>query len=122
MAEAWPEGVPYRLRHDGASYAPPERAIRSPTDSGLQRQRAVFTAAPRAFSGNVRMTAVQLETFVAWRDGLGGGVFSWPGHPFSADPVDARFIAGQQGVITPDSRTAKWIVPMAIEILPTAAA
>lgn len=118
MATAWPDGVPFRLLRQGSSLASPERAIRSSTDSGKARQRAVFTASPRAFAGNIRMTAAQMETFIAWRDGLGGGVFTWPRHPTLLSPVDARFVAGGQGPATPDSQTPKWIVPVAIEILP----
>lgn len=117
MAVAWPSGVPSKILRAGASNAAPEVAIRSQTDSGLARQRAVFTAAPDVWSGAIRMTYAQYVTFKAWRAGLGGAVFDWPGHP-GGSTVAARFIAGQQGAAAPDQATPKWLVPVMIEVLP----
>jgi hypothetical protein len=101
----------------GSNYQPPELVQRSPTDSGLARQRQVFTATQKIFSGNIRMKQANLVTFDAWRDGLGGGTFNWPAHPFTLALVEARFVAGQQGVPAPDSATSNWLVPVAIEIV-----
>ncbi|MEP7211140.1 MAG: hypothetical protein ABI740_09915 [Alphaproteobacteria bacterium] len=118
MAVAWPDGVPYVLKRDGASFAQGETVDRSNTDSGLARQRAMFTAAPDVFAGVLKMSKAQLEDFIAFRRSLQGAVFTWPSHPLTLDPVDARFIAKAQGPITMDGSTARFVVPVQIEVLP----
>lgn len=118
MAATWPAGVPYRILAAGASEAAGETAIRSSTDSGLQRQRKVFTAAFDVISGSIRMSRAEWVIFRDWRKALGGAVFDWPGHPdHPGETVQCRFVAGSQGVATRDSQTPKWLVPVSIEIM-----
>lgn len=117
MPATWPVGVPDKLLRAGAALAEGEVAIRSPTDSGFARQRAAFTAAIDTYTGNIRMTYANYVTFAAWRKGLLGGPFTWASHP-SGSSVTARFVAGSQGTPAPDAQTAKWLVPVAIEVLP----
>lgn len=117
MPATWPVGVPFKILRAGASTGEGELAIRSNTDSGLTRQRAAFTAAPDTYAGNIRMTWAQYETFKAWRKGLRGATITWAGHP-GGGSVTARFIAGEQGRPTPDTQTAKWLVPVSLEVLP----
>ncbi len=117
MPATWPVGVPFKLLRAGASTGEGELAARSNTDSGLVRQRAVFTAALDTYAGSIRMTLAHYETFKAWRKGLRGGTFTWAGHP-SGGSVTARFVAGEQGRPTPDSQTSKWLVPVSIEVVP----
>lgn len=116
MPATWPSGVPYKLLRSGASTKEGETAIRSNTDSGFVRQRAAMTAALDSYAGTIRMTLANYETFKAWRKGLGGGTVTWPGHPSGS--VTARFVAGEQGDPTPDPQTAKWLVPVRLEIMP----
>lgn len=117
MPATWPVGVPFKLLRSGAGVTPGETAVRGETDSGFARQRAAFTAALDVWTGTIRMTWAQWETFAAWRKALGGAAFTWLGHPSGAAKV-ARFVAGQQGAATADTQTAKYLVPVAIEILP----
>lgn len=117
MPATWPVGVPYRVLRKSGSVTPGEIAIRSNTDSGLQRQRAAMTASLDIISGPIRMTYAQYETFEAFRKGLGGATFNWAGHP-SGGTVEARFVAGAQGQPAPDPETSKWLVPVAIEVMP----
>ncbi len=119
MAAAWPTGIPSKLREQGAVFAEGETAIRSGTDSGLARQRKVFTAALDQFGGVLAMTWAQYLTFKAFRQGLGGTTFLWPGHPSGAT-VEARFVAGVESSVSKDpSARAKWLVPVRIEIMPS---
>ena len=117
MPATWPSGVPYRLLRQGAAFTPPERVIRSQTDSGLARQRAAFTAGLDKFNGTIRMSEAELADFIPWRDGLGGGTFTWAGHPTAGGSVEARFVGGEQGAAQPDSQTPKWLVPVSIEVI-----
>ena len=117
MPATWPVGVPFKLLRAGASTGEGELAGRSNTDSGLVRQRAMFTAAPDSYAGNIRMTYANYVTFKAWRKLLRGGTFTWEGHP-SGGTFTARFIAGEQGRPGPDPQTSKWLVPVVIEVLP----
>lgn len=117
MPASWPGGVPYRILRSGGSIAAGETAIRSPTDSGLARQRAASTAALDIVSGPIRMTWAQYVTFEAFRKGLGGATVTWPGHP-SGSSVTARFVAGAGSQPAPDPQTGKWLVPVSIEVLP----
>lgn len=117
MPATYPAGVPYRIIKSSASLTPGETAGRSPTDSGLARQRAMFTAAVDINSGNIRMTWAQYVTFDAFRKSLGGSTFNWLGHP-NGGTVVARFVAGAQGAPQPDPATSKWLVPVQIEVLP----
>ena len=103
MPATWPDGVPYRVLQAGASAPEGEVAMRSPTDSGFQRQRAEFTAALDEVTGNIRMTWAQYLTFRAFRKGLGGGAFTWAGYPGGS--VTARFKAGAQGAPSSDGQT-----------------
>lgn len=116
MAATWPSGVPFLIRWDGASLIEGETAARSDTDSGFARQKNVFSAAPDGIAGNIRMSWEEYDTFRAWRKGLGGGAFDWPGHP-SGSTVEARFVAGEQGEPTTDPATPKLLVPVRIEYL-----
>ncbi len=117
MPATWPVGVPDKLLRAGASYAEGEIAIRSETDSGLARQRAAFTAALDQVGGNIRMTRAQYMTFKAFRQGLGGATFNWLGHP-SGGTYEARFVAGAGSAPTPDPQSAKWLVPVRLELMP----
>lgn len=117
MPAAWPVGVPFKILRQGASFRAPDLTIRSQTDSGLGRQRRVFTAAQKGFAGPIRMTQAQLVAFDAWRDDLAGGTFTWPEHPFTLAPVEARFVTGEQGNPSPDPATPKWLVPVSIEVM-----
>lgn len=117
MPATWPAGVPYKILRAGANTKEGETAIRSNTDSGFVRQRAATTAALDSYAGNIRMTLANYETFKAWRKGLGGGTFTWAGHP-SGGSVTARFLAGEQGDPQPDPQTSKWLVPVRIEVIP----
>lgn len=105
------------MLRSGGSVAEGETAIRSPTDSGLARQRAAFTAAPDVWTGNIRMTWAQYVTFSAFRKGLGGATFTWPADMLHG-AVTARFVAGAGSQPTPDAATSKWLVPVSIEVLP----
>jgi hypothetical protein len=116
MAEAWPTDIPFKLLGSGAAVAPGESVIRSPTDSGLQRQRAATSVALDTFNGSIRMTWSEFVIFDAWRKGLAGGAFDWPGHP-SGVTKESRFVAGAQGAAARDSATVKWLVPVSIEVL-----
>lgn len=116
MPATWP-AVPYKILRAGASAPEGVTAIRSNTDSGLVRQRAAATAALDIIAGPIRMTWAEYVTFKAFRKGLGGGTVTWLGHP-SGGSVTARFVAGEQGDPTPDPQTAKWLVPVRLEILP----
>lgn len=117
MPATWPIGVPDKIIESSGSFAEGETAIRSPTDSGLARQRAAFTAALDQIGGNIRMTLVDYETFRDWRKALGGSTFTWAGHP--SGPVEARFVAGAGSTITKDPKAAgKWLVPVKIEVMP----
>ena len=115
MAATWPSGVPYNILRNGAAYGEGETVARSNTDSGRARQRAIYTAALDTVSGSIRMTWAEYLTFKAWRRGLGGAVFDWPG--MIGGTVEARFVGGQQGGPTPDSQTPKWLVPVTIELM-----
>lgn len=117
MPATWPAGVPSRILRSSGNIAEGETAIRSPTDSGLARQRAAFTAAPDVWSGNIRMTWAQYVTFAAFRKGLGGATFTWPADTLHG-AVTARFLAGGGSTPMPDPETAKWLVPVRIEVLP----
>lgn len=117
MPAAWPAGVPYVLLWDDAVRINPEKGMRSPTDSGLQRQRQVFTATQKGFAGTIKMTQAQLQDFEAWYDDLAGGTFTHPKHPFTGAPAEARFIVGRVGEAKPDSRSVKWLQPVAFEFL-----
>ena len=116
MPATWPSGVPYKLLRAGASAPEGELVGRSPTDSGLARQRKMFTAAPNGFSGQIPMTWAQYLTFRAWRQGLGGATFNWLGSP-GGETLECRFIAGAQGAPTPHQAAAKWLVPVAFEVI-----
>lgn len=120
MPATWPEGVPYRVLFSGAAVTDGETAMRSSTDSGLQRQRAQFTAAPDTVQGPIRMTRAQRETFAAWRKELGGGTFNWLGYQAGYVAV-CRFVAGEQGPGGGDQQTGKWLVPVSIEIMSVSA-
>lgn len=115
MPASWP-AVPYKILRSGAGIAEGDRAIRSPTDSGLARQRAASTAALDIVTGSIRMTWDEYVTFAAFRKGLGGATVTWPGHPSGS--VTARFVAGAGSQPTPDSATSKWLVPVSLEVLP----
>lgn len=116
MAATWPAGVPFLLQRNGAAIRPGSRAARSDTDSGLARQKNVFSAAPRGIAGAIRMTWEQYDDFETWRQALGGGAFDWPGHP-SGSTVLARFVAGDEGEPSPDPATHTLLVPVSIEYL-----
>jgi hypothetical protein len=116
MAATWPTGVPFLIQRNGAAMKPGTRAARSDTDSGLARQKNVFSAAPRGIKGPIRMTWEEYEEFEDWRQALGGGAFNWPGHP-SGSTVLARFVAGDEGEPQPDPATPKYLVPVSIEYL-----
>ena len=112
----WPPNVPHRFLRAGAKLSPGDRTARSPTDSGLARQRAVYSFVPDQISGVIKMTEAEMATYLAWRDGVAGGVILRP-HPVTGAMIRCRLIAGQQGAPSPDSATPKWIVPIAIEVL-----
>jgi hypothetical protein len=120
MPATWPDGVPYRVLFNGASVTDGEPAMRSPTDSGLTRQRAQFSGVLDKVQGPIRMTRAQRETFAAWRKGLGGGTFNWLGYQAGYIAV-ARFVAGEQGPGGADAQTGKWLVPVSIEIMSVSA-
>lgn len=115
MPATWP-AVPYRVLRSSGAITEAELVGRSQTDSGLARQRAMFTAAPDKVTGTIRMTYAQYETFAAWRKGLKGSTANWLGHP-SGGTKEVRFVAGEQGTPTPDGQTSKWLVPVSMEII-----
>lgn len=117
MPATWPSGVPYKLLRAGASAPEGELVGRSPTDSGLARQRKTFTAAPDGFAGQIPMTWAQYVTFRVFRKALGGATVNWPGGPENTT-LEVRFIAGAQGAPTPHQAAAKWLVPVAFEVIP----
>ena len=119
MPATWPSGVPTRVLFNGASLPEGETAIRSPTDSGLARQRAQFRGAFDRVTGSISMTRTQYETFGAWRKGLGGGTFNWTGYKAGFTAV-CRFVAGEQAPPTGNAQTGKWLVPVAIEVMSVA--
>lgn len=118
MPAAWPAGVPFKLRRSGAGVTPGETVGRSSTDSGLPRQRAMYTAAIDEYAGTLRMTWAQWVTFDTFRKSVGGGTVTWPGHP-GGGSVTVRFVAGKQGTANPDDQAAgKFLVGVVMEVLP----
>ena len=114
----WPADVPQRMLRSGFEYEPGDPVERTPTDSGLARQRRMQTAMPERFSGPIRMTRAQMLAFTDWRNAVGGAVIT-RNHPLTGDAgVSCRFVAGEQGPPRPDPATPKWLVPVVLEVLP----
>lgn len=117
MPASWPSGVPYLMQREGLSRIAPDAVLRSPTDSGLARQRTQFSATLKGWRGVIRMTWGQYEDFEEFMDDLAGGTFTWPEAPFTGAACEARFIGGERGVPTPTPGQHRFDVPVAIEIV-----
>ena len=117
MPALWPENMPYMLLREGAERIKPETGMRTETDSGKARQRQQFTATDNGFAGNIPMSKAQVVAFEAWYDSLDGGTFTYPEHPFTDLPTEARFIVGRVGPARLDPAHPRWLYPVAIEFV-----
>lgn len=97
-AITWPASLPVPLR-DGFGEAPPDTTLRSSMDTGPQKVRRRYTAGPRIFRLQYRMTTTQvaiLDAFYITTSRAGSILFNWT-HPRTGANVEARMKAPTYG-------------------------
>lgn len=91
---AWEASLPQKLLTDGYTESPANTTIKSDPDMGPSKVRRRFTAGVRLITGNIVVTATQLETFKTFYNStlLGGSIrFSWLEPPTYNTACEMRF-------------------------------
>lgn len=113
----WPDTLPQSPLLDGLRESPPEIAIRTNFDSGIDQVRPRFSTGPRQLPMQLLLTTAQLQTFDDFYLGtlLGSLAFNWVS-PRTGDTVEFRFVEkpGPYEAITSNL----WRVPFTLELLP----
>ena len=83
---SWPATLPRRFEQRGYQQALPDTVLRTSVESGPDKRRRRFTAAPRPLSGSMFLTSAQIGELETFHEGsIGGGAlaFDFP------DPFDS---------------------------------
>lgn len=113
----WPANLPQRFLAAGYSETMPDNVLRTQMDQGPDKVRRKSTDGVWEFSGTMRMTGVQLESFLDfYRDTLKEvAKFNFP-HPRKGTPIMVRFAKAPS--YQPVSASGPWDVSIAIEQSP----
>ena len=93
MSAFWPSTLPDRFLQQGYSEEFPNTTLRTKMDAGPSKARRRFTAAPVPISGELVLSAAQVEDFKSFYvDILSGGSlpFEWV-HPRTRAAASLRF-------------------------------
>lgn len=113
----WPDTLPGGPLFEGYKEIPPDIAVRTPFDSGIDQVRPRFSTGVRQMPMQLLLTDEQLQTFdnFFYNSLHGAAAFNWT-NPRTGESAEFRFV-GPPGEYMPVS-VDKWRVQFTLEMLP----